>query len=273
AGFIRFDTEQIWTTTVATQDSSLRFGTTLNGTATERVRINSDGNVGIGKTDPSVKLHVAPASGTYSILAGGTAPTAYRIGNVDDPSAVDDAVTKYYVDNLFSGFGSYLPLAGGTMAGAINMGNNNISNVNTLTVTKLTATTIDPLYTIKGINYSTFAPSIAGGVKEECIGKIKISKLNAVKEYEAVIDFSAATEGSDLWVWRQVIDFNKDSVDVVITPYGEFARVYYVIDNNKLIFRSDKAVEISYRLIAKRYDWRDWPTRPEDQTTPGVVIK
>lgn len=237
----------------------------------DKVFIDKTGSVGIGITNPSVKLHAAPTSGIYSILAGGTSPTAYRIGNVDDPSAVDDAVTKYYVDNLFSGSGSYLPLAGGTMTGAINMGSNNISNVNTLTVTKLTATTIDPLYTIKGVNYSTFAPSVAGGVKEECVGKIKISKLNAMKEYEAVIDFSVATEGSDLWVWRQVIDFNKDSVDVVITPYGEFAHVYYVISDNKLIFRADKAVEISYRLIAKRYDWRDWPTRSLDQTTPGVV--
>ncbi|MDP2944538.1 MAG: hypothetical protein Q8N57_03170, partial [bacterium] len=98
-----------------------------------RLFVDKAGLIGIGITNPSVKLHVAPASGIYSILAGGTAPTAYRIGNVDDPSANEDAVTKYYVDNLFSGSGSYLPLAGGTMTGAINMGSNNISNVNTLT--------------------------------------------------------------------------------------------------------------------------------------------
>jgi hypothetical protein len=158
------------------------------------------------------------------------------------------------------------------MVGAINMGSQNITNVNTLSVSKLTATTIDPLYNIKGINYSTFAPSFAGGVKEEYTGKIKVIRSNYAKEYEAIIDFSELEEGSDLWVWRQVINFNKDSVEVVATPYGKFAQVYYIIDGNKLIFRADKAVEISYRLTAKRFDWREWPTRAVDQTISGLKV-
>ncbi|MFK5173524.1 hypothetical protein ACI3QN_13505, partial [Propionibacterium freudenreichii] len=72
-------------------------------------------------------------------------------------------------------------------------------------------------------------------------------------------------KGSDLWVWRKVIYFNKENVDVSITPYGQLAQVYYLISNDKLIFRSDKPVEISYRLTARRFDWHKWPTKAIDQ--------
>jgi len=229
--------------------------------------ILASGNVGIGTSTPTAKLEILPSTG-YSILAGN-----FKIGNVALPTADADVVTKGYIDSVLGTSSAlYLPISGGTMTGAINMGNNNISNINTLTVSKLTATTIDPLYNIKGINYSTFAPSISGGVKEEYTGKIRVNKLNYAKEYEAVIDFSKIEEGSDLWVWRRVVDFHKESVDVVATPYGKFAQIYYLIDDDKIIFRSDRAVEISYRLTAKRFDWRDWPTRAKDQSVSGLKI-
>ncbi len=227
-----------------------------------------NGNVGIGTVAPSAALEIVPATG-YSILAGN-----YKIGNVALPTADGDVVTKGYLDSALgtSTATGFMPLSGGIMTGAIDMGSQNMTNLNNLTVNKITATTIDPLYNIGGINYSTFAPSIAGGVKEEYVGKAKISELNG-KEYEVVIDFSQVKKGGDLWVWRQVVEFNKEAVEVAITPYGKFAQVYYFIDNNKLIFRADKPVEISYRLIAKRYDWRDWPTLSLDQETQGVIIK
>jgi len=62
-GVIRFDEDQAWTTTASTQDSSLRFGTALDGTVAEKMRITSAGYVGIGATTPSSKLTVwGPAS-------------------------------------------------------------------------------------------------------------------------------------------------------------------------------------------------------------------
>ncbi|PKM89322.1 hypothetical protein CVU83_00200 [Candidatus Falkowbacteria bacterium HGW-Falkowbacteria-2] len=182
------------------------------------------------------------------------------------------------VTNLRVGIGTTAPTAnldvvgnatistGLTMGGSVNLGGNNITNIN-----KLTVGTIDPLYNIKGINYSTFASAIVGGVNEEYVGRIKISS-SVGTEYEAAIDFSKVKEGSDLWVWRKVVDFNANNVEALITPYGSFAKVYYTIEGERLTFRSDRPAEISFRLIGKRHDWRQWPTRATDQEEPASFI-
>jgi len=148
------------------------------------------------------------------------------------------------------------------MGGDINMGGNNMTNLN-----KLTVNTVDPLYNIKGVNYSTYAASVVGGVKEEYVGKLKITRFanDNTGEYETIIDFSKVKVGGDLWVWRQVVDFSSENVEVLITPYRKFASVYYYVEGEKLIFRSDKPAEISYRLIGRRIDWTQWPTRSTDQ--------
>ena len=154
--------------------------------------------------------------------------------------------------------------------GDLNMGGHNILNVN-----KLTVNTIDPLYDIKGIKYSTYAGSISGGVKEEVVGKVIINSrsISDNKEYEKVIDFAKETEGSNLWVWRQVIDFTPDNIEVFMTPFGKFANTYYSVEDNKLIFHSDRPVTISYRLIGSRFDWRKWPTRAINQMEQGMKVE
>ena len=51
--------EQTWTSTASTKDSYLRFDTTLDGVSTEKVRINSAGNVRIGATGAGSGAQVA----------------------------------------------------------------------------------------------------------------------------------------------------------------------------------------------------------------------
>lgn len=46
-------------------NGQLAIYTTASGTSTERVRVDSSGNVGIGTTSPSQKLHVQSAGNTY----------------------------------------------------------------------------------------------------------------------------------------------------------------------------------------------------------------
>jgi hypothetical protein len=54
--------------TNATEDGSLVLQTITNGTNTEKVRINSSGNVGIGTNSPAAKLHIGPNTllGSYT---------------------------------------------------------------------------------------------------------------------------------------------------------------------------------------------------------------
>jgi len=59
--------EQLWTSTVATRDSYIALSPALNGTTTERMRITSAGNVGIGTTGPGYTLTVA---GTAWVTSG-----------------------------------------------------------------------------------------------------------------------------------------------------------------------------------------------------------
>jgi hypothetical protein len=150
----------------------------------------------------------------------------------------------------------------------INMNDGRITNLE-----KITVGTIDPLYRIDGINYSTFASAIVGGVKEEYISKAMIDKKNNLGEYEHVIDFSKVKRGSELWVWYHTVDFAKNNVEVLITPYGSFAKNYYLIEGDKLILRSDRPVEVSYRLMGKRFDWKTWPLKADDQEeAPSFII-
>ena len=72
------------------------------------MRITSAGNVGIGTTTPTAKLHVV-GTGLFTGLVSGITPVAAA-----------NFVTKAYVDGSGGGTGPFLPLAGGTMTGDVN---------------------------------------------------------------------------------------------------------------------------------------------------------
>ena len=196
----------------------------------------NDGNVGIGTVSP----------GTYRLNVSGTG----------------------YFDDQLSARGINL-----VSTSSITLSGGNISGVN-----KLTVTTIDPLYSIGGVKYSTYAPSVAGGVYEEYIGngRLMLQAPNSKSEildksqtqnfenqnglefsasnfeftepsYEYVIDFSKVEEGSDLWVWRQVVEFSPETVSVLATPRDAPAQIYYVLGENSVTFRSDRAASFSFR--------------------------
>jgi hypothetical protein len=82
-------TEQDWTSTATTQDSYMAFSTALDGTLTERMRIDSAGNVGIGGSSTESKLYInntfstATAGEQYGLFVNqnyGIADTSYKQG-------------------------------------------------------------------------------------------------------------------------------------------------------------------------------------------------
>ncbi|MFA5184052.1 MAG: hypothetical protein WC456_00835 [Patescibacteria group bacterium] len=238
----------------------------------------SSGNVGIGKTNPAANLDVVSsinASGTVngtSLCIGGDCKASWA-------AWTNSGVNMYSSNSGNVGIGITNPAAkldvggvvnatGASLSGDLNMNGYDITNID-----KLYVGTIDPLYKLNGVNYATYAASVAGGVKEEYTGRIKLSRQNAAGEYEAAIDFTAVAEGGDLWVWRRIVDFDRDNIEVLISPYGRLAQIYYIIEGEKIIFRSNRPVEASYRLTGKRFDWRDWPTRPADQTLQGREVE
>jgi hypothetical protein len=232
---------------------------TANGYSTldPKLTVNSSGYTGIGTFSPGAGLDVQ-VGGTYSILAG-----SKRIGNVAEPVNSDDAATRNYVDSIFDDTGGF------TVTGDLNMQDFDILGVN-----KLTVNTIDPLYEINDVLYSSYAASVVGGVKEEYIGKTNINSYNSSKgEYEKVIDFKDQKEGTELWLWHKTVDFSEDNVDVFVTPSGNMANVYYKVVDDSIVLRSDKRVAVSYRLIGRRFDWKSWPTIAEDQSqSAGLKI-
>ena len=101
-------------------------------------------NVVVGSTTPYIKFNPdemvlnVPSGDTIAftaanvVLATLSAGSGFNINNrkiinLDDPTNDQDAATKIYVDD--NSTPDALPLAGGTMSGAINMGTNFITNV------------------------------------------------------------------------------------------------------------------------------------------------
>ncbi|HNZ51709.1 MAG TPA: hypothetical protein PKK28_03480, partial [bacterium] len=190
---------------------------------------------------------------------------------VATPHDPDDAVTKSYLDSALinsTSSNAYVLKAGDSMSGNLDMSGHNIVGVN-----KLTVTTIDPLYDIGGVKYSTYASTIVGSVKEEYVGKGEINYC--VNNYCFWrLNFAQQQPGSDLWVWRQIVDFQPDKIDVLMTAYGQPASLSYEIDGNQIIFYADRPTKFSYRLVGARFDWRKWPTLANNQSEKaGLIIR
>ncbi len=93
-------------------NSTDQFQISTNGT--QKMVIESGGNVGIGTTSPTAGLHVV-GTGLFTGLVSGITPVNAA-----------NFVTKAYVDGSGGGTGPFLPLAGGTMTGTIIQNGGNI---------------------------------------------------------------------------------------------------------------------------------------------------
>ena len=269
-------------------------------TTGENIFNANTGNVGIGTNNPGPnKLAIDGGSLSVNGSIKGLGATNYfngRLG-INNPSVGASSLAVFgnaaIGDSYFSvnapanglivqgrlGVGTSTPAeafhvsGNARIDGGLTLGGDLIMTGNTLVVDKITANTIDPMYTISGIQYSTFASAIVGGVKEEYIGRIsKADFKNKGDYYELSMDMKSLKEGSDLWVWYRVIDFSDDNVDVFLSPKGETASMAAYVEGSKIVIRSDKKVDAYMRLIGKRFDWKQWPTKAIEQGQPGGLL-
>ena len=86
-----------------------------------------------GGFDPYQPLSMSGKSSTMFQVNDGTNDSNTVVFNVNTVTPrVDVATPNFYINGVIysgGGTGTYLPLAGGTMAGTINMNNNTISNL------------------------------------------------------------------------------------------------------------------------------------------------
>ncbi|MCF7906998.1 hypothetical protein K9K85_01810, partial [Patescibacteria group bacterium] len=148
---------------------------------------------------------------------------------------------------------------GATLATNLDMNGQDI-----LAVDKLTVNTIDPIHEINDKEYATFVSFYAGGQKMETSGVINLEFRNSDLKIEGsnyfyVIDFENLEEGSDLWLFWKTVHQDLEKLTIALTP-GFNGRVWYQkVDNNKIIIFGDQLGEVSYTLVAPRYDYKKWP--------------
>jgi hypothetical protein len=140
---------------------------------------------------------------------------------------------------------------------------------------KLTVPTVDPLYTINGINYSTYAPSMTG-VNEETAGTVDLQK-NADGTYSTTMNFAGAAKGSNLWLFAQATNLKNTMSQLVVSLTPSFdGNVWYTKNAtaNVVTIHGSAAGEVSYNFTAPRFDAAQWPNiAPADEaSTTGLII-
>lgn len=261
---------------------------TYNGTPD--VTVNSSGYVGIGTTSPSYALDVKNPSSAVAMrltgpyndntqlrFAGASNGELWAIGtNVSDNGTNGD-FQFYNLGNDGGTAGADL-----TILGSGNVGIGTTSPGYKLEVDgtgeftgKLTANTIDPLYTIGGTNYSTYVPGMTGE-KEETAGTVDLQQA-AGGGYTATLDFAGAAKGSDLWLFAQATNLANTMSQMIVALTPSFdGNVWYTKNMvaDTLTIHGTAAGEVSYTLTAPRFDAAQWPNlAPADESgTKGLII-
>jgi hypothetical protein len=138
---------------------------------------------------------------------------------------------------------------------------------------KITLGTFDPVYTINGTAYATYAAGMIG-IKEEVTGVADINQQitapDGTEGYARVISFDDEPEGSDLWLFAHTTHIRKNIGELAVLLSSEKGgKVWYQIDraNRKVYLLSDKPARVSYRMTAPRFDSEMWTNYNHDGVT------
>jgi hypothetical protein len=119
-------------------------------------------------------------------------------------------------------------------------------------VNKITVNTVDPVFKINNKKYATYFSDMIGQ-KAEVVGEAEL------EGNELVIDLARQPEGSDLWLFWQIVDPN--SVIPFVSPQDD-ASLFASLDGSQFVVKLREGVEkarFSYRLIGTRLDYASNP--------------
>ena len=242
------------------QDLFLSNNLTIGGTASVTGNGYFMGKLGVGTTDPDgFEVDASTTETTQSrdnVRIGVTSGTP-RIIFEDNATT-----TQWEIDNSAGTLRFFQP-------GVVRMTLNSSTLVIGGGTGKLTVGTVDPVYEISGKKYATYLSGMIGQ-KEEITGIVELV------EGKYVIDFRNEIEGSDLWIFSNIVNMEKnfDKVSVILT--GAFdGNVWYEkdFDNLKLTIHGDKSGEVSYRMTAPRFDYMNWPSILDDDSIEGLFVR
>jgi hypothetical protein len=156
-----------------------------------------------GGVGADISVDTITSTGGISVLSGSNITmSGGRITGLGAPSTNTDATTKLYVDNaVATGGGSFLPLSGGTMTGAINMGSQSLTALPAPSAST-DATTKQYVDTSVSTSFSSCLP-LAGGTMT---GQLSMGG------FQKIVDVATPTNSADV--------ATKQNVDTAVATGG-----------------------------------------------------
>ena len=135
---------------VGSNDIDLSFHTFNSSGLGERMRIDKDGNIGIGTASPEAPLHIV---GDTMLLADGESDNAIKQGRIGSEHYDVDEEPFYYLYSIVQSDNNQINIGGGTSAG------NAATNIQFYTAANSTTTTGTKLFELTGNKISGSAAS------------------------------------------------------------------------------------------------------------------
>ncbi|MEX0877522.1 MAG: hypothetical protein WDZ40_01505 [Candidatus Spechtbacterales bacterium] len=229
-----------------------------------------EGTIGIGTSSPDMPLHLRSQANELSsgirlsasdyITNGG-----YVIFNKNDSTGralIQSGDSATWRELAFNPYGGLVTIGSGGLVVGGGTG-------------KITAGVFDPVYSIGGTKYATYAAGMIG-LKEEHTDVINLEYDESSGLYRAILDFENAQEGSDLWLFSKTTNLDKNFQSLAVLLTTSFrGDVWYEKDkeNMRVTVYAEKAGEVSYRLTAPRFDFEQWTNYAKDaEGIDGFII-
>ncbi len=210
---------------------------------TERIRINSSGNVGIGTTSPAAKLHVSSDSG------GALSEVAHFVGggSTDDKSQISvggntsSALVSFGFRNTGSGFG-YIANASDTEIITIDGGNERVG-----------IGTTSPSNALDVVGH--FSATSKSFLIDHPTKENKKLQYASLEGPENGVYVRGTTDKETIELpeyWSELV--HEDSITVVLTPIGKKQDLFIKEKSNKLIKIGGAEGSFDYVVYGERKD-------------------